>query len=61
MFPTEGHLFIAPFNDDALYQEQSMKPNFWCQQSFHGVNLTALHHEAFEETFKQPIVVITRL
>lgn len=57
MFPTEGHMFIAPFNDDALYQEQSMKPNFWCHQNFHGVDLTALRMDSFEETFKQPIVV----
>jgi len=56
MFPTEGHMYIAPFTDDALYQEQSMKPNFWCHQSFHGVDLTSLRMESFEETFKQPIV-----
>ena len=58
MFPTEGHMYIAPFNDDALYQEQSMKPNFWCHQNFHGVDLTTLRMDSFEETFKQPIVVM---
>lgn len=57
MFPTEGHLYVAPFCDEALFQEQSMKPNFWCHTSFHGVNLTSLRESAFEETFKQPIVV----
>ncbi|XP_067935597.1 histone-arginine methyltransferase CARMER-like [Watersipora subatra] len=56
MFPTEGHMYIAPFNDDALFQEQSSKPNFWSHQSFHGVDLGCLRMDSFEETFKQPIV-----
>jgi len=60
MFPTQGHLFVAPFTDDALYQEQATKSNFWCQQSFHGVNLTALRMEADKEIFKQPVVVSMR-
>jgi len=29
MFPTQGILYVAPFNDDALYMEQYNKALFW--------------------------------
>ncbi len=56
MFPTQGDLHVAPFSDEALYLEQYNKANFWYQSAFHGVNLSALHHEAMKEYFRQPIV-----
>lgn len=56
MFPTKGDLHIAPFSDEGLYLEQYNKANFWCQTSFHGVDLSALHAEAMKEYFRQPIV-----
>ncbi|ESO89607.1 hypothetical protein LOTGIDRAFT_164907 [Lottia gigantea] len=56
MFPTQGDLHIAPFTDEALYNEQYSKANFWYQESFHGVNLTTLRNAAVLEYFKQPIV-----
>uniref|UniRef100_A0A915JPD7 type I protein arginine methyltransferase n=1 Tax=Romanomermis culicivorax TaxID=13658 RepID=A0A915JPD7_ROMCU len=56
IFPTKGDLHIAPFTDEALFLEQCGKANFWCQQSFHGVNLTSLAGQALKEYFKQPIV-----
>ncbi|CAD5118032.1 DgyrCDS6770 [Dimorphilus gyrociliatus] len=56
MFPSEAHLHIAPFMDDALYSEQFSKANFWCQTSFHGVNLSSLQQAALSEYFCQPIV-----
>ncbi|KAI0225889.1 Histone-arginine methyltransferase CARM1 [Lamellibrachia satsuma] len=56
MFPTEGHLHIAPFMDEALYTEQYTKANFWYQPSFHGVDLSCLRDAAVNEYFVQPIV-----
>lgn len=57
MFPSRGELHIALFNDEALYIEQTSKANFWCQESFHGVNLSSLRSQALVEIFKQPVVV----
>lgn len=57
MFPSRGELHIALFNDEALYIEQTSKANFWCQESFHGVNLSSLRPQALVEIFKQPVVV----
>lgn len=56
MYPSRGDLHIAPFCDEALFMEQCTKANFWCQESFHGVNLTALRQQALKEYFRQPVV-----
>lgn len=57
MFPSIGELHLALFSDEALFIEQSAKANFWCQDSFHGVNLSSLRPQALVEIFKQPVVV----
>ncbi|VDN06765.1 unnamed protein product [Thelazia callipaeda] len=56
MFPSRGELHFALFNDEALYIEQTSKANFWCQENFHGVNLSSLRPQALAEIFKQPVV-----
>ncbi|KAF8566358.1 hypothetical protein P879_05965 [Paragonimus westermani] len=56
MFPTVANLYIVPFSDEALFAEQYAKANFWYQQSFHGMDLTALRSAAVSEYFNQPIV-----
>lgn len=56
MFPSQGDLHIAPFSDAALYMEQLNKANFWYQDSFHGVDLSALRKAAVKEYFRQPVV-----
>ncbi|CAD5118030.1 unnamed protein product [Dimorphilus gyrociliatus] len=56
MFPTIANLHIVPFMDDALYSEQFRRANFWCQTSFHGVNLSSLQQAALSEYFCQPVV-----
>ncbi|KAM3955831.1 arginine methyltransferase 4 [Aphomia sociella] len=56
MYPTRGDLHIAPFTDDALFMEQYNKANFWYQNCFHGVDLSALRTAAMKEYFRQPIV-----
>jgi len=56
MYPTKGDLYVAPFTDDALYMEHFGKSNFWCQNSFYGVDLKCLRQSAIQEYFTQPIV-----
>ncbi|CAH8667629.1 unnamed protein product [Heterobilharzia americana] len=56
MFPSVAKLYIIPFSDEALFAEQYGKANFWYQQSFHGMDLTALRNAAVTEYFNQPIV-----
>lgn len=29
MFPTKGLLYVAPFSDESIYQEQISKSTFW--------------------------------
>ncbi|VDN12973.1 unnamed protein product, partial [Dibothriocephalus latus] len=56
MFPSVAQLFVAPFSDEALFAEQHTKANFWYQQSFHGMDLSALRNSAIAEYFNQPVV-----
>ncbi|KAG5453315.1 Ecto-ADP-ribosyltransferase 4, partial [Clonorchis sinensis] len=56
MFPTVANLYIVPFFDEALFAEQCSKANFWYQQCFHGMDLTALRNAAMSEYFSQPVV-----
>lgn len=56
MFPSRADLHVAPFRDDALYMEQYNKANFWCHQTFHGVDLSSLRTAAMKEYFRQPVV-----
>ena len=56
LFPTQGDLFVAPFTDECLYQEQFSKSHFWYQPNFYGVDLSSLRDTAITEYFRQPIV-----
>ncbi|XP_003377729.1 histone-arginine methyltransferase CARM1, partial [Trichinella spiralis] len=56
MYPTIGDLHFAPFSDEILYAETCAKANFWAQDHFHGINLSALKTQGFLEFFRQPIV-----
>ena len=56
MYPTQGDLYVAPFNDEALFMEQVQKANFWSSKCFYGIDLSSLKQNAFDEYFKQPIV-----
>ncbi|KRX91627.1 Histone-arginine methyltransferase CARM1, partial [Trichinella pseudospiralis] len=56
MYPTIGDLHFAPFSDEILYAETCAKANFWAQDHFHGINLSALKNQGFLEFFRQPIV-----
>jgi len=56
LFPTQGDLFVAPFTDECLFQEQFSKSHFWYQPNFYGVDLSSLRDTAITEYFRQPIV-----
>ncbi|RHY83628.1 hypothetical protein DYB26_000079 [Aphanomyces astaci] len=56
MFPSTGTMFVCPFTDDSIYQEQMAKVAFWRQQDFYGLDLNCLVDEAMENHFSQPIV-----
>ncbi|KAI6242972.1 Carm1-pending protein [Aphelenchoides fujianensis] len=57
MFPTTSNLYFALFNDELTYQELIQKSTFWFNESFFGVNLSALRSQAFSEVFKQPCII----
>ncbi|RWS10444.1 histone-arginine methyltransferase CARMER-like protein [Dinothrombium tinctorium] len=56
MFPTRASLHIAPFTDASLYNEWLNRAEFWCQENFHGVDLSSLHTVAVKEYFSQPVL-----
>jgi len=56
MFPDHAVLHAAPFCDDALYNEQVQKSNFWASNDFYGINLTAVQADAHSFYFSQPVV-----
>jgi histone-arginine methyltransferase CARM1 len=56
MFPSTGTIFLAPFADEALYNEQLAKVSFWQQGSFYGIDLTSVAPIAMQQHFAQPVV-----
>jgi len=56
MFPSTGTMFFLPFSDWNIYNEQSMKAEFWSNNNFHGVDLSCLKDEAVLENFSQAVV-----
>ena len=51
MFPNKADLCIMPFTDEAIYNEQLSKSEFWRTTDFHGLDLSCLHYDAFIEKF----------
>lgn len=56
MFPTTSTMYFSLFSDELVYQENVQKTAFWYNESFHGINLSALRSQAFHEVFKQPVI-----
>ena len=56
MLPSTGSIVLAPITDQALFDEQTAKIDFWKNQDFYGVDLTAAIPVANEEYYTQPIV-----
>jgi histone-arginine methyltransferase CARM1 len=49
-------MYFALFSDELVYQENAQKCAFFFNQSFHGIDLSALRSHAFQEVFKQPVI-----
>ncbi len=56
MFPTTGTIYICPFSDSEIFEEQKLSTSFWDQSSFYGVDLTKAKNTALKEAYAQPIV-----
>eukprot|EP01035_Chromulina_nebulosa_P020009 gene20009-25983_t len=56
MYPSTGSIILAPFTDDALYNEQLTKISFWESQNFYGINLNPAVEQAYIQYFSQPVV-----
>lgn len=56
MFPSVGTIFVAPFSDDTLYQEQLAKVTWWQNTNFYGVDVSGLEGSAKNDHFSQPVV-----
>lgn len=56
MYPTTGTIFVAPFSDAALWQEQNSRADFWKTRDFFGLDLSCLVDQASKDHFSQPIV-----
>ena len=53
MFPGLGRIHVAPFSDEALFQELNAKAAFWLQPDFYGVDISVLHSAAVKDYFSQ--------
>jgi type I protein arginine methyltransferase len=56
MFPTTGTMFFSPFTDQALWDEQNSKLDFWDTSDFWGLDLRSLKEQARRDHFCQPVV-----
>jgi histone-arginine methyltransferase CARM1 len=56
MMPTIGTIYIAPFCDQAVYDEQMAKAQFWNNSNFYGVDLTCLVDDAKSNHMGQAVV-----
>ncbi|CAG8556282.1 1928_t:CDS:2 [Acaulospora morrowiae] len=56
LFPSTGSIYLAPFTDATLWSETKGKARFWEQNSFYGVDLSALYGDAKDEMFGMPVV-----
>jgi histone-arginine methyltransferase CARM1 len=56
MFPSSGTIYLSPFSDESLYQEQLNKIRFWEVKDFYGIDLSGLVEQAYVEFFRQPVV-----
>ena len=56
MMPTVGTIYVAPFSDQSIYDEQMNKALFWNNPNFYGVDLTCLVDDAKSNHLGQAIV-----
>jgi histone-arginine methyltransferase CARM1 len=58
MYPSQAFLCVAPFYDEALYNEQMNKTTFWGNSNFYGFDLSTLRPQAVLEKFRQPLIEV---
>ena len=58
MYPSQAYLCVAPFYDEALYNEQMGKTTFWGNSNFYGFDLSTLRPQAIQEKFRQPLIEV---
>jgi histone-arginine methyltransferase CARM1 len=51
MFPHRADLYIVPFEDKDIYEEQISKCDFWKTTDFQGFDISCLYERAVEEKF----------
>lgn len=56
MYPDHAVLHASPFCDEALYNEQTQKANFWAAHDFYGIDLSPVQGDAHSFYFSQPAV-----
>ena len=56
MMPTSGVIKLCPFSDQALYDEQVQRAQFWDAPDFYGVDLKPLAEAAKAEYLSQAVV-----
>ena len=54
MYPDHAVLHASPFCDEALYNEQTQKANFWAAHDFYGIDLSPVQGDAHSFYFSQP-------
>ena len=55
MFPTRADLFLVPFTDQDIEDEQLYKCEFWKEKDHFGVDFSCLHPEAVRQKFQSPV------
>jgi len=52
MMPTRADLFVMPFTDQAIFDEQISKSLFWETKDFYGLDLSCMLDKANKEKFE---------
>lgn len=48
MFPTRANLYVMPFADQEIVDEQEYKAEFWQSKDYYGLDMTCLEAEAIK-------------
>jgi len=56
MFPSTGTIVLSAFTDNALYDEQCNKGQFWQNKDFFGVDISSLYSASQKEYLSQAVV-----
>eukprot|EP00457_Paulinella_chromatophora_P007620 gb/GEZN01007644.1/.p1 GENE.gb/GEZN01007644.1/~~gb/GEZN01007644.1/.p1 ORF type:complete len:476 (-),score=67.87 gb/GEZN01007644.1/:92-1498(-) len=56
MLPSMASIYVCPFTDNLLHQEQVAKASFWTTRDFFGLDMTSMYATAVEEHLSQPVV-----